>query len=545
VLEESLPGTWSLCSSPSTQTSKDGKEGEPSQFTKALTETLVDPGLGPDDDLGRLHLDSVYKHIARTLRPRPVISVKAQGPAPIAQRVLVGGAGGVPAYPELDMLRDQDLEIVQEVSMTAQDTAVMRHLSALLDLAGQPESPHHRETVDTVRSFVGEFLRRSGKTDEVLAGVRLSATRLTRLSLRIPDSSGAQLPWEYLELGEPRPGIPYGLPALGKNLIIERRARRARPDTPPQPPPDGDKVGKVMLIGSPTGEVPVAGEKALRQDLANLKIEVDPPEADRGLTYGELTFRSEWPPVVVVLAGVRRITRITAGHPVFRAEIQLGESSGESWIDAQKICDEFWFAGDDGRTPFRAIIIETFATTPGNDAQGATAEIASSLAGLGLGNVIFLCHPPGFDGYERCVGGHPIRTFAGHLIGALNAGAMVPRAFYVARSRMQSAFLERCEQTFGIPGLYIPEYTQPPTSRTVGRRPEQAAGPAAGQSVRDQPPRRGDRMEPSAPASSLSRTNINPQQPDSTALKKMAEIADKQGRGAGGSSPRDPDDNGS
>ena len=43
-------------------------------------------------------------------------------------------------------------------------------------------------------------------------------------------------------------------------------------------------------------------------------------------------------------------------------------------------------------------------------------------------------------------------------------------------------------------------------------------------------------MEPTAPASSLNRTNINPQQPDDTELKKaeLKKMAEIQNRKAGG-----------
>jgi len=381
------------------------------------------------------------------------------------------------------MLREPDHVVLREIGVTSRDTLIIRNISALLDLAGQPQSVHHRETIDTVRSFVGSLLLENGMTQESLLDLSrsLSTSQLTRLSLRIPDTAVDQLPWEYLEIGDPPQRIRRGPLALNKCLLIERRVK---PDDPPLPPKDEIPVDQVMLIGTPTAETSVAAMEAVRQDLGNLKIKVDPPEAGGGRTYGEISLLPEWPPVLMLLASVRRVKDRQV------VEIQLEGPGEKGWIEAQDVYDVFQFSGK----TFRAIIIESFATEPGDDSQGATAELASSFARRGLGNIIFLCHPPAFSGYERHVAGPATRTFAGHLIAALNAKATVPHAFYVARNRMQTAFYQRCGQTFGIPGLYIPEYAEEPqveseSSRlavpSVSRRAERHAGPVSPQPPKD------------------------------------------------------------
>ncbi len=496
MLESSFPGEWVLCSSSATQTSKDGEEGEPSRFTKALTDALIDPALEGDEH-GWLDLTSVFGHISKTLIPRPEIKVNASGPGIIARRPTLAGADHSLPYPELEMLREPDYVIPQEIDVTSRDALIIRNISALLDLAGQPQSTHHRETVDAVREFVGSMLLENGVTQESLLDVSrsLSNSRLTRLSLRIPDTAVDQLPWEYLEIGDSLQKIRRGPLALTRYLLIERRVE---PDDPPSPPEDEIPVDEVMLIGTPTAEISVAAMEALWQDLGNLKIKVDPPEAGRGRTYGEISFLTKWPPVLVLLAGVRQVKD---GRQA--VQIQLAGPGEKGWIEAQEVHDIFQFS----RKTFRAIIIESFTAEPGDGSQEATAELASSLARRGLGNVIFLCHPAGFSGYERHAAGPApaMHTFAGHLIAALNAKATVPHAFYIARYRMQTAFYQRCGQTFGIPGLYIPEYAEKPsessrlTGPSVSPRAERQAGPVSSQQPKDR--RSSHRDDLKSPAS--------------------------------------------
>jgi len=496
MLQSSFPGEWVLCSSPATQTSKDGNEGEPSRFTKALADALVDPSLEGDEH-GLVDLTSVFNHIAMTLSPRPEIKMNATGPGIIARRPAPGGADRSSSYPELEMLCEPDHVIPQEICVISRDALIIRNISALLDLAGQPQSIHHRETVDTVRSFVGSLLLENGVTQESLLDVSrsLSNSRLTRLSLRIPDTAVDQLPWEYLEIGDSLQKIKRGPLALNRYLLIERRVR---PDDPPPPPEDEIPVDEVMLIGTPTAEISVAAMGALRQDLGNLKIKVDPPEAGRGRTYAEISVLPEWPPVLVLLASMRRVKD---GRQA--VEIQLAGPGEKGWIDAEDIYEVFQFSG---RT-FRAIVIESFATEPGDGSQEATAELASSFARRGLGNIIFLCHPVGFSGYERHVADPAMRTFAGHLIAALNARATVPHAFYIARYRMQTTFYQRCGQTFGIPGLYIPEYAeklsaQSESSRltvpSASPRAERQASPVSSQQPKDRRSPHRDDLKPRA-----------------------------------------------
>jgi Caspase domain len=454
-LQKIFPGQWVLCSSSETEPSKDGRDGEPSQFTKELTKALLNPEILAPDESGLIYLDTVFSHIAGKIQPPPVIKSSAQGPAAIAKRHdPLSADGAQAAYPELDSLEGPDFPVDHEITLPDQDVTVIRNLSALLDLIGRDQSLQHRETVDTVHSFTAEFLWRQGIDGEVLAKIPRRPTRqLTRLRLRIPDRRAEQLPWEYLTTSSPPPGMWQGPLALRRNLIIERRASPENEDLRLEPQ-DKVTVNDVMIVGNPAEGVPATAAEALRQDLDNLGITVNAPKSGRGWVLGNITYVQEWSPVLVLMTDVRRVK--DGGQAV---QLRLAGPDGGEWIPASQLHEELQFAGREEQAPFRVILIESFATEPGNDAQGASAELAASLASLGVGNVIFLCHPAEFAGYERREPGRP-RTFAGNLIGALNAPATVPHAFYLALQRMQRTFHDRCERAFGLPGLYIPDYRQ-------------------------------------------------------------------------------------
>ena len=459
TLEKTFPGRWVVSSSSATKPSKDGDEGEPSKFTECLTEALVDRNLKTDDAQGYLDLYAVFRHIEGKLNPEPKINA-AGGSIAIAKRLPAPSTSRRPAHPGFDRSAGEE-SVHRKVSMDAHDALVIRHLSTLLDLFDTQQNADHVGTIDTVRTFIAGLLWRNGMLQEVLSQMDASAasTRLTRLRLEIPDRGTELLPWEYLNPSNPSENAPATPLALRYNLAVERYVE---PDKLRQPPTDGNTVDRVMVVGNPANDVLKNAQKAFDEDLAGYGIRVDrstdpsrPPASGWGFTYQDMYYLQQtWAPVLVFMAAIRR----SGDHQA--VQLKISGPRGEAWIRAEDVCQFIAnVTARNDKTPFRAIIIETFTTARGDDTQRATAELASSAAHRGLGNVIFLCHPVGF-GYGLGDGQGTARTFTGRVIDMLNAGATVPRAFYAARMQMQMAYPERYEQTFGIPGLYVPKFDQ-------------------------------------------------------------------------------------
>jgi hypothetical protein len=289
--------------------------------------------------------------------------------------------------------------------------------------------------------------------------------------VRIEDSETALLPWEYLGTSRPPYGLLPGPLTQNRNIAIERTIE---PERRRFAPPDKALVDDVTLVGVPVDRVHADSHAALREDLhllgAKVNAAVGKPSnpRDRGLTWSELNgiAENDLSPVLLIMA---RIRRVKEGEQAVRLRL-----AGDVWITPQDLCELLRYMGDDGQARFRVIVIESFASVPGDEANEATQEVAESIARLGVGNVVFLCHPAEFAGYETGAPGQ-IYTFAGHLLAALNQQFTVPHAFYTARQQMRTAKPERFEHRFGIPGLYMPDYLPEPPDRSPGAAPSARA----------------------------------------------------------------------
>lgn len=539
LAEEVLPGRWALYSSDEYSTSRDAKEhDEPSPFTKALCDTLLDPGLSAGDD-GLLTIDKVKKAMVSRLAAMPgsppvpkLKSISAGAEPGIARRVR-RAADAPSGIHELSHLGGDD-ELVEWQVEVADDTAEMlRHLSSLHDLTASllhsPELQRRargtqaRETDLEERTVdVANYLARSlGRA--LLTGDRLDAlrdaiedepTRLSRVQLAFGSTlprSVELLPWEYLAYVSGGDGGQSTL-AMDPRLTIERRAPRTA--LYPAPVDANATVPGVALIGRQDGDAPTKAEDALRKDLAALDIQVLP--AAIGTRYDRTQFVDELPPVVLVLAGLRTVGRGPGGGAV---QIGFGPP-GDDWCSIEELG---LFLRPRRRlevTPYRAIIVESFALDPAHDSLRATIQLASYLAGLRLGNVAFISHPPGSSGCLAHPGHGEPRTFGGQVVRYLNEGHPLHRAVYAAKMRIRAtAPAQGCERTFGVPGMYQltfptrgaetrgatgsqpreaslatpPRTPTPGATRDAGTDAHQASGPAPATPTSDliDPPVRG------------------------------------------------------
>lgn len=486
VLERVLPGKWYLASSSETETSKDAPdEGSPSPFTAALADALTNPSLAADST-GMLTLDVVYRFI-QGLVPPPKLSQHAQGLAPIARREPQGDGGSIRAVDDLAEWSDEDVEIDHRLELSSEQATTLRHLTALLGLARQirpgPDAPPSGDAVtEAAAQYVSKLLRTHALDDSVLEEVRSRSSphRLTRLRLKAADVGTACLPWEYLEIDSGTTGFSRGPLAFRRNLIVERRIAASDRHAPPDEP-----VKQVALIGIHPGEAATEIEQAIREDLKRLNVEVNPSEMGRRLTYDSISRRPELPPVLVILAALRMITDPQAGD---RVELQLATGThGNEWVDAERFLEILGLTVPADVAPYRAIIIEALSADPAQHASLATAQLALSLAELGLGDVVFVCHPAKFAGYPavQASGSSPLRSYVGNLVNALNRPLQLHRAAYVARLRMEEASPSSCQREFGIPGVYALTYAKPEGDRAA---PEEAPSTGRAPRAKARPP---------------------------------------------------------
>lgn len=493
-------GTMVL-SSGGLQNAKDAKHtGEPSPFTKALADILLNPEL-PGNDTGLLTVDQVYGQLLEQdppLSPMPKINQRSQGSFPLARRER-------PARSRRDDLklfrRPEQVEVIDlrfkktcvramreadppdELELTSFDScrrSAVRRMSQLTDailrVSEYDGDEWAQRVVRRAWNSVGNNLFETAVPPTVRDRIRAiserdSGTRLLKLRLTFDDEESTRLeayPWEYLYREEDRSNdaeAPDLQPlALAPGLLLERVIRTEGPGTLESTLSGTSTIGVMSSLRGQFGEAAakIADGLAAMADL-NGVFDLRGPTA----TWGRfLDVVDQGPDVLMLFAPVAR-----TAHGV-----QLGFWSKDpqkpDWQPVTRLIQELHL----GDRRFRAIVFVTFAARPGRDSFRGTTELARSLAAAHLGPVVFVCHSPG---YAKEVPEQGQDTLPLLFVDAFTRGERFDHAIYYAKNRAAGWGSQEAQRAFGVPGYYVIEPAD--ADQPDARLSTQATGP------RDQP----------------------------------------------------------
>jgi hypothetical protein len=247
-----------------------------------------------------------------------------------------------------------------------------------------------------------------------------------------------------------------------RGLLVERVVRRDGPATL------GSRVQGPANVGILTSYRGVVGS-AMRTIADGLGAM---PELDVvfDLPYGE----SHWPTFTKAISHAPKILLISA--PLRRTEEGV-EIGFRPYNDA----DADWHPADDlidvlgGNPRFGAVLLITFAASPGRDVMCCTNELAGLLAKAGVGPVAFVCHAPQYAKHVTNLGD---TTFPILFVDALTQGKRFDHAVYYAKETAMLRGAAESRRPFGVPGYYVIEPRSVPAADS-GRATGTARAPAA------------------------------------------------------------------
>ncbi len=484
VLASSLGTGTVVIASGGNQPSKDSMSDDAcSPFTAALAKILLDPDVPGDVD-GFLTADELYSRLmdsAPPLQPMPKRNVQGQGRFAVALRERPAEA----KRPDLKGFRTIDVEEIELTFGGDQVSAVLG--SGDTDALGLDALDEHRQAAVRRISQLADAVLRVAENDEDewaqrvvrrawnCVGTNLFETALPAgvrdrirsigddaadhvLKLRLAFEDGADrleaFPWEYLYRDQDPGSRPDAgeepLPlALATGILVERVVRAEGAATPDAPFADEHVLPGIVrqaTVGQICSLRGVYGRAAARiadgliamPDL-NAVFDLRGKEAGWG---NFLDVVEQGPDVLVLYVPVSR-----RPHGA-----ELGFSTDDPADPEWHTVVEFAKRLSSARLAFKAIILMTFASKPGQDSYRATFEAVHILARSGVGPVVFACHAPAYSKYVPESGKD---TFPVLLLDALTRGERLDHAVYYAKNRVAWWTSPEARATFGVPGYYI------------------------------------------------------------------------------------------
>ncbi|KQR10409.1 caspase family protein [Cellulomonas sp. Leaf334] len=440
-----------------------------SPFTQALVHALVETAALPGDD--HVTIDDVYRAMKkvgykgsedwqRSGAGHDTVAIAPRPTAPL-QEVSI-------RFPSLEGLceaGDDPEPLAIDVSRTASDP-VLQNVSQLIELADRLAAAHDEDASGLLagaRTFVGERLGQ--KIGDGLAEIGEPPSNFVlRIRLGVePDLDEAKLdrvgdyPWEYLQAAKDHPVFEKTI-ALNHRVVVER--------TVPSPSKfwgPAETMDKVLLVGDSRGYDTEYAD-AVRKDLDRVGL-----TAVNGVWHditGARQFQVGFPSVVVLSPLLR--STVVEGKLTPELEIAMGALPG--WFGVERLLQILPRGVGPGPAPVRVIVLETFSRVGAKNRGGMvtarlTTQLARRLAERGVGDVVFLSHPPQFPGYPRIAQDRrddSVQTFVGYLLRALKDGHPIHRAMEGAVSSTSELFGEP-ERSLGVPGAYVMRYAQRPS----------------------------------------------------------------------------------
>ena len=479
VITDSLGSGVMVLSGGGNEPLKDANEpDEPSPFTTALIEILLDPELDGDAS-GMVTVDDVFDKLRKRdppLRPPPRRNVQSQGTFALARRVLRAdqhrpalkgwqelevdvvtlrfeGATVTAAGPQPD-----ETDTIELAGFDDHRQAAIRRLSqladAILSASDYGDDDLAQRAVRRAWNCVGTNLFETALPSALRERIRTLAEqppskRLLKLQLSFADAPELRalelFPWEHLhrELdvgGGPETRGPEPI-ALETGLLLERVIQTELPGTLESVIEGPTTVGLVSSLRDRFDEA--AGR--ITDGLTSM-ADIEPLFVSRGsdARWGDfLDAIDQLPDVLVVFAPVRRRPQ----------GVEIGfwsdDPADADWHPAKDLVEQFRRR----TTRFKAIVLVTFASRPGRDSVRATAEIARTLAEGEVGPVVFICHAPGYAGLVPA--GQD--SFPVLFLDALTRAERFDQAVYYAKNRVVEHGSLEARDTFGVPGCYVYE----------------------------------------------------------------------------------------
>ena len=464
---------------------------EPSAFTGALAEVLVDDSLLGTH--GLLTAEDVYAALDRyepRLVPRPQRNLRAQGriglaarPAPAA--VVPAGLRGWPEQVRVipvsvrfsgeqvvsEWDRNGDGEITNdERDVTALDAtrlAAIRRLCQLADAVMRakeygdpPWQRRARRALETAGANLFEaalppqlqqLMRDTEDQDDVLVRVDLS--------FEPPWGRLSEYPWEYLHV--PPDGGAETIGAAQRRVVVSRAGRNA--ERPSRASDDVVDVAVVSSLAPPYARL----AQRLGAELVRMPTVRTLTAPDEQASWARLMEAIDTKPEYLVLC--TPLLRFSRDAQVSAKLGFVGVRQQTDWHTAEELAGMLRGAGGP-----RFVVVVSVAAEDGLDAIRA-APIAAGALNRELGvPVAFICHTPGLEGYVDDENLDEPRTFAGLLVAALTTDHDLVRSVWFARDRVLRWIPSDLQPTLGVPGFYcgaLPDRPQPPrpAERTPGR----------------------------------------------------------------------------
>jgi hypothetical protein len=442
-------------------------DDDPSPFTAALVDVLLDPELKGDES-GLLTPQVVYSSLmARrpSLVPQPKISGEFIGRLGLARRALPAAAEEPPLRGWVDVQEFETIEL--EISAS----------SVVARVVGQPDDVWELHGFDAPRRSAVELL--GLLADGVASSTMFGADdRLSRALERAWACVGANL-FETSVPPTVRSRVAELDAAGGKVLRVLLRFMDDAGDLEPQPwellrpcdPVDQDdtplalrrgvllqRAGPVDAVkpSAPSHSVVVLDpyEGAFGKGCRTISAQIDNTPGlllvkdlhGREATFGNFVDLLDQRPRHLVLC-------VPIRHEEGGGEIGFARAQGDQqdWRSVRTVLQQFTTRS----LACETIVLVTFAAPPGVDSFRSIYAVAAELAREGRGAVAFACHAPG---YEMFLGDPANPTFPGLLLDALSRPEKhtLDRCFWYARERSLTLADAASARAFGVPGLYAP-----------------------------------------------------------------------------------------
>jgi hypothetical protein len=517
-LEQSLGSGIGVLSAGPREPVPDAPEDEPTPFTKALVDVMLDASLDRSDFLS---LEDAYRALQDyqpRLVPQPVHNPGPRGRLPLARR-----AARDDAAPELEdwtELRFDTVDVQFESDKmhvtVGPDTFVdtdppdqirqtaLRRLPQLVD-----EVVRTREVGD---EYWDRMVRKAwecvGTTlfaslpDEVRVLIRQADQhyredgRILRLRVGADDDTDSRyhelLPWEYLLPPEPNPKTPPRPLGLRDSVVIERTCGGSSGPAARQADTHVAPAAQPMATGGVASAV--AGRTQAAPGRASAASPAEGVRRPGTSTAGQLAYvgvvnalaaeyqglGSRISDEVRSMGGTSLILNLghaaNASSPADWASFYRGIAQNPHHIVLLlpvKREDGVVYLGFDSYraepewrgleevvdqlkrvSNRRTVCLATVASKAGRDSYRGVAVAAQTMAAELRCSVVFVCHRPAFATHEYPVDRPEPRTFLGLMTHALAYGKPIDEAFCYARTRNAVNLDPSLLPSFGVPGYY-------------------------------------------------------------------------------------------
>jgi Caspase domain len=484
----------------------DAPEDEPTPFTKALVEIMLDTSLDRPDFLS---LEDTYRALQEyqpRLVPQPVHNPGPRGRLPLARRAAREAAAQELedwielAFDTVEVEFESDKMHVTVSPETFVDTdppdpvrqTALRRLPQLVDAVVRTREAGDESWDRMVRKAwecVGTTLFAS-LPDEVRELIRQADQRyreegrILRLRVGSQDDSDARyhelLPWEYLLPPESNPRAPLRPLGLRDSVVIERTCAgspgttarptdtrsaatvAARPQATPARASAASQADNPRRAGtSAAGQLAyVAVVNALATEFQGLGSRISDEVRAMGgtsliLNLGHATTASSPADWASFYRGIAQNPHnIVLLLPVKREEgvVYLGFDSYRpepEWRGLDEVVEQLKRISNR-----RTVCLATVASKAGRDSYRGVAAAAQTMAAELRCSVVFVCHRPAFATHEYPVDRPEPRTFFGLMTHALAFGKPIDESFCYARTRNAVNLDPSLLPSFGVPGYY-------------------------------------------------------------------------------------------